>query len=70
MYEWDRLDRRIDDVEKRIDEMKQELAIERGRNDRIWWKVGALAAIVAIVAGHVFGSGFIADAINLLVGGI
>ena len=38
MYEWDRLDRRIDDTEKRLDELREDLAVERARNDRIWWK--------------------------------
>lgn len=68
MYEWDRLDRRIDDAEKRMDELRQDLAAERARNDRIWWKVGALAAIVAIVASEVFGNGMIGNAIDVLVG--
>lgn len=68
MYEWDRLDRRIDDAEKRMDELRQDLAAERARNDRIWWKVGALAAIVAIVASEVFGNGMIGNAIDIAVG--
>ena len=68
MYEWDRLDKRIDDLEKRVDEIREDLQIERSRNDRIWWKVGALAAIVAIVASEVFGNGLIGNAIDILVG--
>lgn len=68
MYEWDRLDRRIDDAEKRMDELRQDLAAERARNDRIWWKVGALAAVVAIVASEVFGNGMIGSAIDMMVG--
>lgn len=68
MYEWDRLDKRIDDLEKRVDEIREDLQIERSRNDRIWWKVGALAAIVAIVASEVFGNGLIGNAIDILLG--
>lgn len=68
MYEWDRLDKRIDDLEKRVDEIREDLQIERSRNDRIWWKVGALAAIVAIVASEVFGNGLIGNAIDILIG--
>lgn len=68
MYEWDRLDKRIDDLEKRVDEIREDLQIERSRNDRIWWKVGALAAIVAIVASEVFGNGLIGNAIDVLLG--
>lgn len=68
MYEWDRLDRRIDDVEKRLDELREDLAVERARNDRIWWKVGALAAIVAVVASEVFGNGLIGSSIDMLLG--
>ena len=68
MYEWDRLDRRIDDVEKRLDELREDLAVERARNDRIWWKVGALAAIVAVVASEVFGNGVIGGTIDILMG--
>lgn len=68
MYEWDRLDRRIDDLEKRLDELREDLAVERARNDRIWWKVGALAAIVAVVASEVFGNGLIGNAIDIVVG--
>ena len=68
MYEWDRLDKRIDDLEKRVDEIREDLQIERSRNDRIWWKVGALAAIVAVVASEVFGNGLIGNAIDILLG--
>ena len=68
MYEWDRLDRRIDDVDKRLDELREDLAVERARNDRIWWKVGALAAIVAVVASEVFGNGVIGGTIDILMG--
>lgn len=68
MYEWDRLDKRIDDLEKRVDEIREDLQIERSRNDRIWWKVGALAAIVTIVASEVFGNGLIGNAIDILLG--
>jgi len=68
MYEWDRLDRRIDETEKRLDELREDLAVERARNDRIWWKVGALAAIVAVVASEVFGNGLIGSAIDIIMG--
>ena len=56
------------DLKKQISEMREEIARQNDRLRGIWWKMGLLAGIVAVISSEVFGDG-IGGIINFLLGG-
>lgn len=54
-------------ITEQIRDLRNEIAIERGRINSLWWKFGILAGVISAVASKVFGSAF-GELINLITG--
>ena len=50
-----------------MNETRLEIRAQSNRFDRIWWKIGLLAGIVAIISSEVFGGG-VGEVVNILIG--
>ena len=44
-----------------------EIRAQSNRLDGIWWKIGVMAGVIAVITSEVFGSG-IGAAVNTLIG--
>lgn len=47
---------RIAEIKDQINQLRNELAIERARINSLWWKFALLAGLISAVMGKVFGS--------------
>lgn len=56
------------DLKRQLTEMRTEIAQQNDRLRGIWWKMGLLAGIVAMISAEVFGNG-IGSIINIILGG-
>ena len=56
------------DLKKQLTEMRTEISAQNDRLRGIWWKMGLLAGIVAMISAEVFGNG-IGSIINIILGG-
>ena len=63
----DRDNQTIQQIQKQIAQLRDELAVERGRINSLWWKIALLAGLVSAVIGKVFGS-TAGAAIDILTG--
>ena len=57
------------DLKKQISELREEMARQNDRMRGIWWKMGLMAGIVAMISAEVFGSG-IGGIVNMVLGGL
>ena len=42
-------------IKREINDLRNEIAVERGRINSLWWKFGIIAGLVSAIAGRVFG---------------
>ena len=54
-------------ITEQIRDLRNEIAVERGRINSLWWKFGILAGVISAVASKVFGYAF-GELINLITG--
>lgn len=54
----DRENQRIQQIQEQIHQLRDEIAVERGRINSLWWKFGILAGIIGGITAKVFGSTF------------
>ena len=54
-------------ITEQIRDLRNEIAIERGRINSLWWKFGILAGVISAVASKVFGSAF-GELISVITG--
>lgn len=50
-----------------IQETKTEIRVQENRINGLWWKIGVMAGVIAVITSEVFGSG-IGGAVNTLIG--
>ena len=50
-----------------IQETRTEIRVQENRINGLWWKIGVMAGVIAVITSEVFGSG-IGAAVNTLIG--
>jgi len=50
-----------------IQETRTEIRVQENRINGMWWKIGVMAGVIAVITSEVFGSG-IGAAVNTLIG--
>ena len=68
MHPMDQYQAQMADLKRQLTEMRTEIAQQNDRLRGIWWKMGLLAGIVAMISAEVFGNG-IGSIINIILGG-
>lgn len=65
----DWIKRENDQLKKEIDELRQDMRIMEHRMDTIWWKMAALATVITIAIGKIFGNSIITW-VTEIIGGV
>ena len=68
MHPMDQYQAQMADLKRQLTEMRTEIAQQNDRLRGIWWKMGLLAGIVAMISAEVFGNG-VGSIINIILGG-
>lgn len=63
----DPIQQQIRELKEMIQETKTEIRVQENRINGLWWKIGVMAGIIAVITSEVFGSG-IGGAVNTLLG--
>ena len=63
----DPIQQQIRELKDLIQETKTEIRVQENRINGLWWKIGVMAGVIAVITSEVFGSG-IGGAINTLLG--
>ena len=67
MMQQDPIQRQIRELKEMIQETRTEIRVQENRINGLWWKIGVMAGIIAVITSEVFGSG-IGGAVNTLLG--
>ena len=67
MHPQDTIQLEIQDLRKQIQETRMEIRTQSNRIDGLWWKIGLMAGVVAIMVSEVFGQG-IGSIFSTLIG--
>ena len=63
----DPIQRQIRELKEMIQETRTEIRVQENRINGLWWKIGVMAGVIAVITSEVFGSG-IGGAVNTLLG--
>ena len=63
----DPIQQQIRELKDLIQETKTEIRVQENRINGLWWKIGVMAGIIAVITSEVFGSG-IGGAVSTLLG--
>ena len=63
----DPIQRQIRELKDMIQETRTEIRVQENRINGLWWKIGVMAGVIAVITSEVFGSG-IGGAISTLLG--
>ena len=63
----DPIQQQIRELKDLIQETKTEIRVQENRINGLWWKIGVMAGVIAVITSEVFGSG-IGGAISTLLG--
>ena len=63
----DPIQQQIRELKNLIQETKTEIRVQENRINGLWWKIGVMAGIIAVITSEVFGSG-IGGAVSTLLG--
>lgn len=63
----DPIQQQFRELKEMIQETKTEIRVQENRINGLWWKIGVMAGIIAVITSEVFGSG-IGGAVNTLLG--
>ena len=63
----DPIQQQIRELKDLIQETKTEIRVQENRINGLWWKIGVMAGVIAVITSEVFGSG-IGGAVNTLLG--
>ena len=67
MMQQDPIQRQIRELKEMIQETRTEIRVQENRINGLWWKIGVMAGVIAVITSEVFGSG-IGGAVNTLLG--
>ena len=63
----DPIQQQIRELKDMIHETRTEIRVQENRINGLWWKIGVMAGVIAVITSEVFGSG-IGGAVNALLG--
>ena len=63
----DPIQQQIRELKEMIQETRTEIRVQENRINGLWWKIGVMAGVIAVITSEVFGSG-IGGAISTLLG--
>ena len=63
----DPIQRQIRELKDMIQETRTEIRVQENRINGLWWKIGVMAGVIAVITSEVFGSG-IGGAVSTLLG--
>ena len=63
----DPIQRQIRELKEMIQETRTEIRVQENRINGLWWKIGVMAGVIAVITSEVFGSG-IGGAVSTLLG--
>ena len=63
----DPIQQQIRELKEMIQETKTEIRVQENRINGLWWKIGVMAGVIAVITSEVFGSG-IGGAVSTLIG--
>ena len=68
MHPMDQHQAEIQELKKEIRQLQNQILEQNDRLRGVWWKMGLMAGIVAMISAEVFGSG-IGGIVNIILGG-
>ena len=68
MHPMDQYQAQIAELKKEIRQLQNQILEQNDRLRGVWWKMGLMAGIVAMISAEVFGSG-IGGIVNIILGG-
>lgn len=63
----DPIQQQIRELKDLIQETKTEIRVQENRINGLWWKIGVMAGVIAVITSEVFGAG-IGGAVSTLIG--
>ena len=63
----DPIQQQIRELKDLIQETRTEIRVQENRINGLWWKIGVMAGVIAVITSEVFGSG-IGGAVSTLLG--
>ena len=68
MHPMDQYQAQIAELKKEIRQLQTQILEQNDRLRGVWWKMGLMAGIVAMISAEVFGNG-IGGIVNIILGG-
>ena len=63
----DPIQQQIRELKDLIQETRTEIRVQENRINGLWWKIGVMAGVIAVITSEVFGAG-IGGAVSTLIG--